>query len=150
MAAGDFDGDGRVDFVVAGRNADSMTIFYRKATGAPPYDRVVLSTSAPGAFSVKVADFNGDGRPDIVASLRDGNLVRLWLNAGSVWEWCKGRKKGCAAGLIRFFFVQHQGAFTEVTVGTAMSPRGIEVADVDRDGDWDVVVSGAGNDRVSM
>lgn len=85
VAAGDLDQDGDIDLVVAGRNADTVTILWNNGNTAFDYDtRTVLSTTALGAFSVKVADINGDGLNDIVVSLRDANLIRMWRNAGSV------------------------------------------------------------------
>ncbi|MGQ0639237.1 MAG: VCBS repeat-containing protein [Gemmatimonadaceae bacterium] len=66
----DFDGDGRLDLVTAG---EWMTLEFYRNDGAR-LSNVTKSTGLPALrgwwFSLATGDFNGDGRPDIVA----GNL----------------------------------------------------------------------------
>jgi enediyne biosynthesis protein E4 len=73
----DFDGDGRLDLVTAG---EWMPVDFYRNEGARMRN-VTQSTRLPALrgwwYSLAVADFDGDGRPDLVA----GNLG---LNAGYV------------------------------------------------------------------
>lgn len=62
LAAGDFNGDGRVDIVVAGSSITSVMTGAGDGTFFAPI-RVLLDPFSP---SVVVADLNGDGRSDLV------------------------------------------------------------------------------------
>jgi hypothetical protein len=67
---------------------------------------------------VKLADFNGDGRPDIVTGWEEGGVVRLYVHPGP---------KGV------------QSTWPAVTVGDARSVEDATPFDVDGDGALDVV-----------
>jgi hypothetical protein len=64
----DFDGDGRPDVLVGemglGRNPDPKLIVYRNR-GAGQFEEAIIQHGIP-THEAKVADMNGDGRPDIV------------------------------------------------------------------------------------
>ena len=81
IAAGDFNGDGNVDLAVltVGCCSDSVLILPGDGAGgfsSPP------QTFAVGAFpaALAVADFNGDGKPDIAIADSVRNMVTLLLN----------------------------------------------------------------------
>jgi hypothetical protein len=81
VGAGDFDGDGRIEIVVAEGDASfarpgfGQLVLYRQ--GADPRDLwqpTVLHDELEDPHSVAVADFDGDGRPDVfVGELGDPN-----------------------------------------------------------------------------
>ncbi len=92
VAVGDFDGDGRPDIVAA----NSVYLFFKyvmpddtvsvllNTTGAgattasfAPQQTFALDGYPNSADSVAVADFNGDGRPDIVAANSNGTVSVL-------------------------------------------------------------------------
>jgi FG-GAP-like repeat/Abnormal spindle-like microcephaly-assoc'd, ASPM-SPD-2-Hydin len=94
-AAGDFNGDGKADIV---------TVFTNCSTSPPitclPGDAVVLIGNGDGTFqtpveytvglqsngsyeNVAVADFNGDGAPDIAVTNFGANTVSILLNTGN-------------------------------------------------------------------
>lgn len=83
IGVGDFDGDGREDIAVGWRNPDAeghvgVKMFFQKGDGSwhPPF-WVARDTIA--AEDLKVADLDGDGRPDLVVSGRSTkNLVIFW------------------------------------------------------------------------
>jgi hypothetical protein len=114
----DFDGDGDQDLVVAE--------FGWQKTGGIHWlenrEEKFLATrldARSGAIHVPVCDLNQDGRPDFVALLsQEHETVVAFLNAG-------------------------EGRFTQQTLWSADDPgfgsSGIEVVDLDRDGDLDVL-----------
>jgi VCBS repeat protein/uncharacterized protein DUF1573/HYDIN/CFA65/VesB family protein len=84
MAAGDFNGDGHLDLVVANQYGNDR---YGKFGGTVSIllgdgisDFTVASTPAVGSepTSVAVGDFNGDGKVDLAVSNSDGVSILLW------------------------------------------------------------------------
>lgn len=80
---GDLNSDGRSDFVVSefGRHLGRLSWF--EATRGGRYRRHVLKEQ-PGATRSEIRDLNGDGRPDIVALMAQGDEgIFLFENEGS-------------------------------------------------------------------
>ena len=75
LAAADFDGDGLTDFAVALTGTKKVAIYFGGPT--PFIDRlqIVLPNNAS---LLAAADVNGDGRPDLLATI--GNSVTVLLN----------------------------------------------------------------------
>ena len=79
LAAGDFNGDGKVDLAVA--NYDSVAILLGNGDGT---FQIAANYGTPGATSaVAVGDFNGDGKPDLAVINAYDNSVSIFLNSGS-------------------------------------------------------------------
>ena len=126
VAVGDVDADGDPDVVGALFNDDSVLWWSNESVHGSAYfaDATLIDPDAVSVTEVAVADLDADGDPDLVAA-GGGNTdnVRWWENAdglGLVWL---GR-----------------------VIGTGDNPDGLEVQDVDGDGDLDVV-SGLGRRR---
>jgi hypothetical protein len=77
LTAGDFNGDGKADIAVATENTttDDMTMLIGNGTGTYQAPVTTVTDTAPlgairfnggGQSSIASADFNGDGRPDLV------------------------------------------------------------------------------------
>lgn len=85
-----------------------------------PWKRYIIDDSSRGADGTRLADANGDGRPDIVTGWEQGGVTRVYLNPGP-----SGAKSKWPA----------------VTVGAAQSVEDAIFIDVDGDGALDVVSS---------
>lgn len=127
VVAADFDGDGRDELVVAVRGyyRTGSLLHVRASAGAPPdagavYDVTTLDPRG-GAVRLSVADFDGDGRPDVVAALG-------------------GRFQSVVV-----FLARERGHFEARTLFEAGQPcfglTSLAVADVDVDGDLDIVLT---------
>jgi hypothetical protein len=123
--AADFDGDGDLDVVAAvfGYLKIGGILYLENRTTDPARPEFVPRTldSRDGAIHVPIADLNGDGRPDFVALIsQEHEVIEAFLNAGS-------------------------GAFTRQTIDTASHPafssNGIQLVDLDGDGDLDVLAT---------
>lgn len=83
LGVADFNADGREDVVVGWRNPDAeghvgVKIFFQKADGSWE-NAFWVARDLVAAEDLKVADLNGDTRPDIVVSGRNSkNLVIFW------------------------------------------------------------------------
>lgn len=83
-----------------------------------PWRRHTIDASSRGADGVRVADVNGDRWPDLVTGWEEGGKVRLYLNPGPK---------------------QARQPWPAVTVGNVGSPEDAVFADLDGDGDLDIV-----------
>ncbi len=123
VRAADFDGDGDLDLIVAvfGWNTVGEVRYLENRTVDRDRPAFVGRTVDPrhGAIDVPVADLDGDGRPDFVALFgQETESVVAFLNRGD-------------------------GTFRPETIYRAPHPAygssGIELVDLDKDGDLDVV-----------
>ena len=129
--AADIDGDGDIDIAAAGQDAgpgdDGQVVWYEN-NGSQWFTLRVLSSVALGANSVFVADLNGDGRSDVLAASTLDSKIRWFRNDGG-------------------------GVFSEKLVyskgdNIADYTWSVFVADIDSDGDLDVLTSIFGDNKV--
>jgi uncharacterized repeat protein (TIGR01451 family) len=123
LAIADFDQDGRQDLAIANSWSDTVTVYYRLASGGFGTAATVPVGAAPIALAV--GNLNGDAFPDLAVANRNDDTVSILLNDGL----------GALAG----------GA---VTIGA--SPDGVALADMDVDGRIDLLVVDHGAGTISI
>lgn len=123
VAASDLDGDEDMDVVAINGATTSRITWYENDGFGDLGDQQVITTPVPGGNGLHVTDMDGDGDPDVVASLVDDDRV-LWFENGG------------------------NGIFSEPkTITTALDGAfSVFAVDLDGDGVKDVVAS-ASNGR---
>jgi hypothetical protein len=124
VVAADFDGDGDKDlaYVAAPTNADLRSGGYlgvRLNDGKGKLGAETRVAADDGPTHLAAGDLNRDGRPDLVVTAREitSDTVSVYLNTGS-------------------------GFGPRTSYKTAGGPQAVALADLDGDGDLDVVVAG--------
>jgi hypothetical protein len=126
VRAADFDGDGDMDVVGAALVSDEVC-WYRNDGGTPiAWTEIAISSTFGGSHMVRVADVDGDDDPDVVGTAYRANQIAWWENQGGdsvVW-------------------VKH--VITSELIGAVTGCP----ADIDNDGDIDVLGTGQSSDDV--
>jgi hypothetical protein len=134
VAVADVNGDGKPDLVVANKGSNTVSVLLNTtAAGATTPSFAIQQTFATGGApeSVAVADFNGDGRPDLVVANEAADTVSVLLNT-------------TAPGASTPSFAPQQ------TFATGSAPFSVAVADFNGDGEPDLVVANLGSSSVSV
>ena len=125
IVVGDFDRNGWPDIAQANTTRNTITILLNHdgtlTKGSDvPVDR--------GPFAISSGDFNGDGIADLVITIADANSIALLI----------GQAEGRFAMPARF------------ALADIRSPRGVAVADVNRDGNADLLVTGYDSNALTV
>lgn len=116
LGVGDVNGDGRLDVATGAKSGPDGNWFAwweQPSDITKPWKKHMIATNQPGATNILIADLNGDGKPDFVASRGHGTGV-VWFEAP--------------------FWTAH--AIDDQIIG----PHALAVADIDGDGDPDIVM----------
>ena len=116
----DLDGDGDMDIVVGARGDARLVYFENLGAGSLDFTEHAIGIygAAMGGFNLEYTDLNNDGRLDIIGLSNDGQFK--WIeqpeNIDDTWN--------------------------AYTIGSIVPDRlvGMEIADIDNDGDIDVMV----------
>lgn len=130
LALADLNTDGRLDLVVANDEGDTVTVFlgdgkggFASAPGSP-----FPAGSAPN--DIAVADFDGDGKPDLAFPNHETKVLTVLLGDG------------------RGSFRPAPGS--PVAVQSRPHPHGVAAADFDRDGHVDLAVESWAENSVEV
>ncbi|MBI3823924.1 MAG: VCBS repeat-containing protein [Planctomycetes bacterium] len=177
IVAADFDRDGRLDFATANGADDNVSILLNTL---PP--DVHLSFASAVNFSagdfptfVATADFNRDGRDDLVVANSNSNNVSIMLGNGSggfqtavnygagsgpVWvavgDFNRDGKKDLAvanrfSGNVSILLGNGDGTFqAAVNYGAGNGPISVAIGDFNADGRFDLVVANTNGGNVSI
>ena len=123
LTAGDFDRDGDLDLAVLRRDFSQIQILVNNGSGAFTTGQLLTSSGTPSTVSIAQGDFNGDGDLDLVAANQNaGNLVIHLGGAGATF-----------------------GTATTIANVGASNPRGVTAADLNGDGNLDIVYANITN-----
>ncbi len=117
LALADLNRDGFLDIVVGGRWLKNP----RGRILSRPWQRLSFGSWSPEA-ALDVGDLNGDGRPDVVMTVAGGAGRISWFESPANPDRPRWRKR-------------------VIDPGPLDSAQGVSLADLDRDGDLDVVTS---------
>ncbi len=83
VIAEDVDGDGKVDLATSNTNPAGVSVFKGNGDGTFQAAALYPVGDSPNLQYIAAADFNGDGKPDLVVAALDGEQVTTLLNTGS-------------------------------------------------------------------
>ena len=133
IAIGDIDGDGKADLVIPSEDYDAVTVWRNIYTGgairASSFDAPVYFPTGLAPIFVCIADFDGDGKPDLAVQNGDAGTTSVLRNTSS-------------AGSITSSSFAPQ--VTIPTLCPSGSGKEIEVGDLDGDGRPDLVIADEG------
>jgi len=129
IAVADLDGDGHPDVLMANSGSNTVSVLKGSSTGTLQAPTTYSTGSSSQPYSVVLADMNGDGHPDILTPNYNSTKVGVLL----------GNSNGTFQPV------------AEYATGTTSGPKRLAVADVNGDGNPDVLtVNGTNAVRILL
>jgi hypothetical protein len=130
IAAGDLNGDGKIDLISSSIVDKTISIFKNiSSVAAIAFDTKIDFATGENPYSIAVSDIDNDGKPDIVVANYLSNTVSVFRNTS-------------AGGAISFA--------SRIDFLTALAPYTVAVADFDSDGKTDVAVTNQFSNSISV
>jgi len=127
IALADMDGDGDMDIVDTSGSSDTVKWYENDGSPNPSFKEISIDTDSNGAQDVHVDDIDGDGDVDIIVAAQDAGTVEWYENkGGSNPNWGK-----------------------TLIASDLKSVTGVSVADIDGDGDLDILSSSQGDSKIA-
>ena len=137
-AAGDYNKDGYTDFYFAAEGSPGL---FAASDGRGRFKTAAAPAAVSGATAAQFLDYDDDGLLDLLSASAKG--LRVLRNVGGGWADVSAR----AAGGLTRGGGRSRGAVTAPsaprTVGASSAPRTLASADLDGDGDTDIVARDA-------
>jgi hypothetical protein len=134
IAAGDLNGDGKPDLVIANYGDGSVTVQLNRGDGTFTPGPILLVGNGPE--SIAVADFNGDGHADLVVA-----------NSGTV----PSDKTSSPGNTLSILFGNGDGTFApKVDLPSPGGPQSVIAADLNGDGHVDLITANRFESTVSV
>ena len=134
--AADLDGDGRVDIVALNYGAKTISIYKNIGTtgtlNANSFAPPVILAAPGGPYEATIADFDGDGKPDLAVANTDNNTVSIYQSQ-------------VVAGTL-----DTNSFAPRVDFPGGVNPETIAAVDLDGDGRLDLVVGSVQSDNVNV
>jgi len=124
LAAGDFNGDGKLDLVTANFSANTISVLLGNGDGT--FQSHVDYATGSGPWRVATGDFNGDGNLDLAVTNFNDGTVSIFLGNGD--------------GTFR----------SQVTYPAGPGPWGVVVADFNGDGNLDLAIANYWGNAISI
>jgi hypothetical protein len=125
IAVADFDRDGWLDFATANEGPSGVAILLNRGASGGGFQHMFVPL-AGGPFDIAAGDFNKDSIPDLAVANADANQINILL--------------GHAAG----------GFPAPSSIAADGNPRGLTVADMDADGNLDIIYTKFQNGTVQI
>ncbi len=119
LVAADFNGDGKLDVIAGDLYAQDIEFFKGNGNGSLQSSIDYSMSGTEGLGFIASGDLNHDGAPDLISTGSYGNVVDVWIGNGDA---------------------TYQ---PPVSIPVGVEPRGLFIADLNKDGNLDIVAANA-------